>query len=180
LTGAAKPIHVESIRAGCLEISFNNRLAFVDMFGVCARPVPTRRKPAQIQIHGVINRRSIVGFEARPDPVRMSSHFAEGSLFDPRFNLEAAGDRLVLRDILASFERSLIVAALLAAGGNQRRAAKALGVLPTTLQEKLKRFGLLDERFGRRARHGGRADRPSDQETPRHEAGNTPKEDRPQ
>lgn len=85
----------------------------------------------------------------------MSSHFAEGSLFDPRFNLQAAGDRLVLRDILASFERSLIVAALLAAGGSQKRAATALGVLPTTLQEKLKRFGLLDERFGRRARPMG-------------------------
>lgn len=80
----------------------------------------------------------------------MSSHFAEGSLFDPRFNLEAPGEeRLVLRDVLAGFERSLILAALLAAEGNQRRAAKALGVLPTTLQEKLKRFGLRDERFGR-------------------------------
>ncbi len=109
----------------------------------------------------------------------MSSHFAEGSIFDPRFNLEAAGDRLVLRDILASFERSLIVAALLAAGGNQRRAAKALGVLPTTLQEKLKRFGLLDDRFGRRARTGGRARHLNDHEMPRHEAPITPIKENP-
>jgi DNA-binding NtrC family response regulator len=29
-----------------------------------------------------------------------------------------------------------------AAGGNQRQAARALGVLPTTLNEKLKRLGL--------------------------------------
>jgi Bacterial regulatory protein, Fis family len=110
----------------------------------------------------------------------MSSHFAEGSLFDPRFNLETPGDRLVLRDILASFERSLIVAALLAAGGNQKRAATALGVLPTTLQEKLKRFGLLEDRFGRRARLGGRAVHPGDNQGPRSEAGNTPKEEQPQ
>jgi DNA-binding NtrC family response regulator len=33
--------------------------------------------------------------------------------------------------------------ALRATGGNQRRAARALGVLPTTLHEKMKRLGLL-------------------------------------
>lgn len=110
----------------------------------------------------------------------MSSHFAEGPPFDPRFNLETPGDRLVLRDILASFERSLIVAALLAAGGSQKRTATALGVLPTTLQEKLKRFGLLDNRFGRRARRGGRAVHPADNKGPRSEAGNTPKEEQKQ
>ncbi|HRB11386.1 MAG TPA: helix-turn-helix domain-containing protein [Vicinamibacteria bacterium] len=141
-------------------------------------PAPGHRP--QIQNHDVINRRSIAGFSRLADPALMSSHFAEGSLLDPRFNLEAAGDRLVLRDILASFERSLIVAALLAAGGNQKRAATALGVLPTTLQEKLKRFGLLEDRFGRRARPRGRAAHPGDNHGPRSEAGNTPKEEQPQ
>lgn len=52
------------------------------------------------------------------------------------------GHRPVLRDLLADFEKSLILAALTAAGGNQKRAAQALGVLPTTFQEKLKRLGL--------------------------------------
>ena len=145
-----------------------------------ARVVPAPGRPPQIQNHDVINPRSIAGFRSLADPARMSSHFAEGSLFAPRFNLETPGDRLVLRDILASFERSLIVAALLAAGGNQKRAATALGVLPTTLQEKLKRFGLLDERFGRRARLGGRAVRRSVNPGPRSEAGNTPKEEQQQ
>ena len=47
-----------------------------------------------------------------------------------------------LRELLDEYERALIVSALEAAGGNQRRAAARLGVLPTTLHEKLKRLGL--------------------------------------
>ena len=38
--------------------------------------------------------------------------------------------------------------ALLAEGGNQRRAAAALGLLPTTLHEKMKRLGLLRREYG--------------------------------
>ena len=41
-----------------------------------------------------------------------------------------------------AFERALLVSALNAAGGHQRRAAELLGILPTTLHEKLKRHGL--------------------------------------
>jgi DNA-binding NtrC family response regulator len=40
------------------------------------------------------------------------------------------------------YQRQLILEALAASGGNQRRAAAALGILPTTLCEKLKRLGL--------------------------------------
>jgi len=47
-----------------------------------------------------------------------------------------------LRELLDDYERSLIVSALQAAGGHQRRAAAALGVLPSTLCEKMKRLGL--------------------------------------
>ena len=43
---------------------------------------------------------------------------------------------------LRAYERGLIVSALEAAGGNQRRAAAMLGLLPTTFHEKLKRYGL--------------------------------------
>jgi DNA-binding NtrC family response regulator len=49
-----------------------------------------------------------------------------------------------LRERVAGYERSLIEEALGAAGGNQRRAAAALGVLPTTLHEKMRRLGLSD------------------------------------
>jgi two-component system response regulator HydG len=51
--------------------------------------------------------------------------------------------RTDLKTLLTSYERRLIEDALAAASGNQRRAARALGILPTTLHEKMKRLGLL-------------------------------------
>ncbi len=48
-----------------------------------------------------------------------------------------------LKDLVREFERQLIEAALTASAGNQRRAAASLGLLPTTLHEKMKRLGLL-------------------------------------
>ena len=50
-----------------------------------------------------------------------------------------AKDLKTLRD---EYERSLILEALNASAGNQRRAAAALVILPTTLFEKMKRLGL--------------------------------------
>jgi DNA-binding NtrC family response regulator len=47
-----------------------------------------------------------------------------------------------LKTLLDEYERSLILSALAAAGGHQRRAASALGLLPSTLSEKMKRLGL--------------------------------------
>ena len=51
------------------------------------------------------------------------------------------GESLKMR--VEAYERRLIEAALAASSGNQRRAAAALGLLPTTLHEKMKRLGLL-------------------------------------
>jgi DNA-binding NtrC family response regulator len=48
-----------------------------------------------------------------------------------------------LKNRVLAYERSLIVEALAATGGNQRRAAARLHLLPTTLHEKMKRLGLL-------------------------------------
>jgi DNA-binding NtrC family response regulator len=47
-----------------------------------------------------------------------------------------------LRSRVRAYERGLMVSALEATGGNQRRAAAMLGLLPTTCHEKLKRHGL--------------------------------------
>ena len=47
-----------------------------------------------------------------------------------------------LQDQVREYERNLIVNALAAAGGHQRRAAASLGIRPTTLNEKMKRLGL--------------------------------------
>ena len=48
-----------------------------------------------------------------------------------------------LKTRVEAFERRLIESALEASAGNQRRAAASLGILPTTLHEKMKRLGLL-------------------------------------
>ena len=47
-----------------------------------------------------------------------------------------------LKELLAEYERSLILTALEASRGHQRRAAAALGVLPSTLCEKMRRLGI--------------------------------------
>ena len=47
-----------------------------------------------------------------------------------------------LRSRVRAYERGLILAALEATGGNQRQAAARLGLLATTFNEKLKRYGL--------------------------------------
>jgi DNA-binding NtrC family response regulator len=52
-----------------------------------------------------------------------------------------------LKSRLLAYERELITAALSECHGNQRRAAHRLGILPTTLHEKMKRLGLRAEPF---------------------------------
>ena len=54
-----------------------------------------------------------------------------------------AGRGQSLKSRVEAYERRLIEDALAASSGNQRRAAASLGLLPTTLHEKLKRLGLL-------------------------------------
>ena len=48
-----------------------------------------------------------------------------------------------LKALLEGYEKSLILEALQAAGGHQRHTAARLGILATTLHEKMKRLGLL-------------------------------------
>jgi DNA-binding NtrC family response regulator len=51
-----------------------------------------------------------------------------------------------LKQLMAAYERNLILTALGASGWNQRRAAATLGVLPTTLLEKMRRLGIKNPR----------------------------------
>ncbi len=64
----------------------------------------------------------------------------------PMEQVFSSGSRTTLKTMLESYEREIIEGALEAAIGNQRRAARALGVLPTTLHEKMKRLGILNRR----------------------------------
>jgi DNA-binding NtrC family response regulator len=59
-------------------------------------------------------------------------------------NVESS--RPSLKTLLEAYERRLIESALVTTHGNQRRAAQALGLLPTTLNEKMKRLGLRPRR----------------------------------
>jgi DNA-binding NtrC family response regulator len=53
-----------------------------------------------------------------------------------------------LKAMMEDYERRLILHALAEAGGHQRRAAASLGLLPTTLCEKMKRLGLRERSAG--------------------------------
>lgn len=54
-------------------------------------------------------------------------------IFDEKFNLE---------EQVEEFEANLIRHALLVSNGNQRRAAQMLGANPSTLNNKIKRYGI--------------------------------------
>jgi len=47
-----------------------------------------------------------------------------------------------LKDFLARIEKQLIESALFVSYGNQRRASSVLGVKPSCLNEKIKRYGI--------------------------------------
>lgn len=51
-----------------------------------------------------------------------------------------------LKDLVQKYERQLLLMALELAGWNQRRVAASLGLLPSTLSEKMKRLGLRSTR----------------------------------
>ncbi len=51
-------------------------------------------------------------------------------------------DRRSLKEMVDDYERKIVLMALELSHWNQRRAASSLGLLPSTLSEKMKRFGL--------------------------------------
>jgi len=51
-------------------------------------------------------------------------------------------DRRPLKEMVEDYERKIVLMALELSHWNQRRAASSLGLLPSTLSEKMKRFGL--------------------------------------
>lgn len=67
--------------------------------------------------------------------------------------MPAQGEGQGLKTLLETYERQLIEQALAISDGNQRRAAAHLGVLPTTLHEKMKRLGLIKRPAERSSPH---------------------------
>lgn len=60
---------------------------------------------------------------------------------DPRRSAAPAEGR-DLKTLVNEYERQLILSALGATRGHQRRAARCLGVSPSSLHEKMKRLGI--------------------------------------
>ena len=133
------------------------------------RPVPPRREPARG--HQPLGRGVVRGGRPRPRSRRPRrqllphppgrghrSHrgpalsIAESTMLmhEPAVASADTPARKDLKTLLEDYERSLILEALETTRGNQRQAAFALGILPTTLHEKLKRLGL----WSRQADHG--------------------------
>ena len=61
----------------------------------------------------------------------------------PPSSLPASG--IAFKDAVAEYERQLVIKALQASGGVQKRAAELLQVKPTTLHEMMKRLNISSE-----------------------------------
>jgi DNA-binding NtrC family response regulator len=67
-------------------------------------------------------------------------------MFEVREQVHASVGTRDLKSLVSEYERRLILSALDRCGGHQRRAAAALGLLPSTLNEKMRRLGLRQTR----------------------------------
>jgi len=71
----------------------------------------------------------------------MAGEREEQARVDPRRPSPAAEGR-DLKTLVNEYERQLILSALGATCGHQRRAARCLGISPSSLHEKMKRLGI--------------------------------------
>jgi len=72
----------------------------------------------------------------------MKSRRSRKEFFDIFVEYWCSSAPLNLRRLINDVERDVIIKVLGRVNGNQRIAAKALGINPTTLNEKLKKFGI--------------------------------------
>ncbi|HEY8020818.1 MAG TPA: sigma 54-interacting transcriptional regulator, partial [Thermoanaerobaculia bacterium] len=86
----------------------------------------------------VLSTGSVLSVELLPNAVRQPDAF-----LPPPASLAAAG--LPFREAVTEYERHLIIKALQACGGVQKRAAEMLQVKPTTLHEMMKRLNISAE-----------------------------------
>ena len=86
-----------------------------------------------------------VGRDLIPDHVRSAPSFQVPHLTVPPEGIN-------LRDVIAGFEKRVIASTLEVTGGVQKEAARLLGLKPTTLNEMIKRHGILLPRDRERER----------------------------
>ena len=87
----------------------------------------------------VLTGTSSIGVELVPDAVKTSQSFQL-----PNFDMQSEG--IPFRKIVEDMEVRLIIRALEASSGVQKRAAELLQVKPTTLNEMMKRYGIRSRR----------------------------------
>ena len=106
---------------------------------------PSTRRAAVTALPRLATRSSgFVPKPLRPWTVRpiVSGEGARMGLEPMNFHEPDGAAPAALKDRMLAYERKLIQDALRASGGHQRRAAVLLGVLPTTLHEKMRRLGI--------------------------------------
>jgi DNA-binding NtrC family response regulator len=87
----------------------------------------------------VLSTGEVLGVDLLPGPVRAPDSHG-GVLLPP-----TPSNGLSFKDAVSQYERQIIVRALQAAGGVQKRAAELLQVKPTTLHEMMKRLNISSE-----------------------------------
>ena len=110
------------------------------------------------ELENVIERAVVLASDSQIGPELVPDSVHKGQTFRlPNLDLPPQG--IHLREVIDEIESLLIVRALEASGGVQKKAAELLHVKPTTLNEMIKRYGLVQrhkrdsgkiEKFGRR------------------------------
>jgi len=89
------------------------------------------------QLENIVERGVVL---ARSEQITLDLLPPELRKVDSSRSISRADKAVDLSRAVSDYERQLIESALKQAGGVQKRAARLLGVKPTTLNEKLKRF----------------------------------------
>jgi DNA-binding NtrC family response regulator len=112
----------------------------LDMLMECDWPGNVRELENVIERAVVLTTGPRIGPDLIPEQVRSS----RPSFRAPQVALPPEG--ISLNDLTTDYEKRLIESALETAGGVQKRAAELLGIKPTTLNEKIKRYDIQPRR----------------------------------
>ena len=97
------------------------------------------------ELENVIERAVVLASDSQIGPELVPDSVHKGQTFRLP-NLELPPQGIHLREVIDEIESLLIVRALEASGGVQKKAAELLHVKPTTLNEMIKRYGLVQRR----------------------------------
>ncbi len=135
------------ITAGGVYVSLARRVPYPELTEILDRlfrdRLLRRRSDGDAFVYSVVAHPDDLASDAAAELLRRALAEAEAAGLGgrPADGTEASGP-CGLKQILETCERRILESVLLVWGGNQRRAAASLGLLPTTLHEKVKRLGV--------------------------------------